>query len=169
MQTDICTVMVTCRPTYVQLWSHADRHMYSYGHMQTDICTVMVTCRPTYVQWWSHADRHMYSYGHMQTDICTVMVTCRPTYVQLWSHADRHMYSYGHMQTDICTVMVTSRSVLLRLRNVSIKPVEKIKTHILFSVTYIRKSCRLWDNVEKTWYSRAAHRWQYGACALHGG
>jgi len=29
------------------------------------------------------------------------------------------------------------------------KVVEKIKTHILFSVTFFRKSCRLWDNVEK--------------------
>ena len=28
------------------------------------------------------------------------------------------------------------------------KVVEKIKTHILFSVTFFRKSCRLWDNVE---------------------
>jgi hypothetical protein len=27
--------------------------------------------------------------------------------------------------------------------------VEKIKRHILCSVTYFRKSCRLWDNVEK--------------------
>jgi hypothetical protein len=30
-----------------------------------------------------------------------------------------------------------------------IKVVEKIKTHILCSVTFSRKSCRLWDNVEK--------------------
>jgi len=29
------------------------------------------------------------------------------------------------------------------------KVVEKIKTHILCSVTYFRKSCLLWDNVEK--------------------
>jgi hypothetical protein len=29
------------------------------------------------------------------------------------------------------------------------KVVEKIKTHILYSVTCFRKSCRLWDNVEK--------------------
>jgi hypothetical protein len=28
------------------------------------------------------------------------------------------------------------------------KVVEEIKTHILFSVTFFRKSCRLWDNVE---------------------
>jgi hypothetical protein len=29
------------------------------------------------------------------------------------------------------------------------KVVQKIKTHILCSVTFSRKSCRLWDNVEK--------------------
>ena len=29
------------------------------------------------------------------------------------------------------------------------KVVEKIKTHILRSTTFFRKSCRLWDNVEK--------------------
>ena len=29
------------------------------------------------------------------------------------------------------------------------KFVEKIKTHILYSVTFFRKSCRLWENVEK--------------------
>ena len=27
--------------------------------------------------------------------------------------------------------------------------VEKIKTHILSSDTFFRKSCRLWDNIEK--------------------
>jgi len=44
--------------------------------------------------------------------------------------------------------------------------VEKIKTHILRSVIFFfRKSCRLWDNVEKILPSRAGHRWQYGACA----
>jgi hypothetical protein len=33
------------------------------------------------------------------------------------------------------------------------KVVEKIKTHLLYSITFLRKSCRLWDNVEK--YCRA--------------
>jgi len=33
------------------------------------------------------------------------------------------------------------------------KVVENIKTHILYSVTFFRKSYRLWDNVEK--YCRA--------------
>jgi hypothetical protein len=34
--------------------------------------------------------------------------------------------------------------------------VEKIKTHILCSVTFFRKSCRLWDNVEKHGRARQA-------------
>jgi len=29
------------------------------------------------------------------------------------------------------------------------KVVEKIKTHILYSITFFRKSCRLWYNTEK--------------------
>jgi len=33
------------------------------------------------------------------------------------------------------------------------KVVEKIKTHILWSITFFRKSCSLWDNVGK--YGRA--------------
>jgi hypothetical protein len=50
------------------------------------------------------------------------------------------------------------------------KIVQKIKTHILCSVTFFffRKLCRLWDNVEK--YCTAGHAtWQYGACALRAG
>jgi len=51
------------------------------------------------------------------------------------------------------------------------KVVEKIKTDILCSVNYfiVRKSCRLWDNVEITLYNQTGHRRQYGACALHAG
>jgi len=33
------------------------------------------------------------------------------------------------------------------------KVIEKIKTHFLYSISFFRKSCRLWDNVEK--YVRA--------------
>jgi hypothetical protein len=36
------------------------------------------------------------------------------------------------------------------------KVVEKIKTHILYSITFSRKSCRLWDNVEKWGRARQA-------------
>jgi hypothetical protein len=37
-----------------------------------------------------------------------------------------------------------------------IKVVEKIKRHILCSATFSRKSCPLWDNVEKAGGSRDA-------------
>jgi hypothetical protein len=49
------------------------------------------------------------------------------------------------------------------------KVVEKIKTHILCSVTFFRKSCRLWDNVGKYCRVGSGHRWQYGARELHAG
>jgi hypothetical protein len=50
------------------------------------------------------------------------------------------------------------------------KPVEKIKTHILYSKTlFFRKSCRVWENMGKILYSSTCHRWQYGACAFHAG
>jgi hypothetical protein len=48
------------------------------------------------------------------------------------------------------------------------KVVEKIKTYILCSVPFIRKSCCVWDNVEK-YYRAGQVTWQYGACALHAG
>jgi len=39
------------------------------------------------------------------------------------------------------------------MRKVSENVEQEIKAHILYSVTVCRKSCRLWDNVEK--YVRA--------------
>jgi len=54
---------------------------------------------------------------------------------------------------DVCTFMITSRSILLRMRNVSDKIVEKIKTHVLCSIIYFLKLRRLRDNVDK--YCRA--------------
>jgi len=46
---------------------------------------------------------------------------------------------------------------------------EKINTHILFSVTFFRKSCRLWDNVEKYCNIQTGLKWQEDACAFHVG
>jgi hypothetical protein len=46
--------------------------------------------------------------------------------------------------------MITSRWILFKIRNICKKKVvENIKIYILCSVTYFRKSCLLWDNVEK--------------------
>jgi hypothetical protein len=55
----------------------------------------------------------------------------------------------GTVHEDQYTFLTISRSVLLRMRNVSDKFAEKIETHILCSVTCFRKSCRVWDNVER--------------------
>ena len=41
------------------------------------------------------------------------------------------------------------RSVLLKMRNVSAEILEKIKTHILCSIAFFKKSCHLSYNVEK--------------------
>jgi hypothetical protein len=54
----------------------------------------------------------------------------------------------GVLYIDLSTFMI-SRRILLRMRNVSDEIVDKIKTHVLCSVSCFRKSCRLWDNVEK--------------------
>jgi hypothetical protein len=47
--------------------------------------------------------------------------------------------------------MIISRSIIFRMRMFQIKAVEKIETYI-YSIIFLRKSCRLRDNVEK--YSR---------------
>jgi hypothetical protein len=54
------------------------------------------------------------------------------TNVHFWSHFAHFLLEWEMFQTKV---------------------VEKIKTHILFSVTFFQKPCRLWDNVEK--YCRA--------------
>jgi hypothetical protein len=41
--------------------------------------------------------------------------------------------------------------LFLELEMFQTKVVEEIKTHILCSGKFFRKSCRLWDNVEKIW------------------
>ena len=39
--------------------------------------------------------------------------------------------------------------ILFRMRNVVDKVIEKTKTHVLCSITFFQKPCRLWVNVEK--------------------
>ena len=47
------------------------------------------------------------------------------------------------------------------------KIVQKIKTHIIWSVTFFWKSCRLWENFEKYGGARkAAHNNMAARCVL---
>jgi len=56
-------------------------------------------------------------------------------------------------------IFIISGSVLLR-RNISGKNCrENQNTHFMFSNFFPRQSCRLWDNVQHFFYSRAGHRW----------
>jgi len=53
-------------------------------------------------------------------------------------------------------VMLKSRSALLIKGNVQTKIVEKLKTRVFYSMTLSRKSCSLWDIVEKSGRDRVA-------------
>jgi hypothetical protein len=55
----------------------------------------------------------------------------------------------GYFTWRLCKFIIISRWILLRAEMFKTKVAEKIKTHSLFSVTFSRKSCRLWDNVER--------------------
>jgi hypothetical protein len=50
------------------------------------------------------------------------------------------------------------------------KVVQKIKTHILCSVTFFSENRTVYEKMWKNTVERGAgHRWQYGACALYAG
>ena len=58
----------------------------------------------------------------------------------------------GTLHEDQCTFMIISIWILLRRRNFSDKRfTENQNTHFVFSNFFSRKSCQLWDNVEKIW------------------
>ena len=60
----------------------------------------------------------------------------------------------GTVEEDVSAFMTIFRSLLLRMGNVSDKSCrENQTTHFMFNEFFPRKSCRLWDNVEK--YCRA--------------
>ena len=57
--------------------------------------------------------------------------------------------SKGTLHEDRCTFMIICRSIIRSIRNTLDKFVEKIKTQFIFVKLFFRKSCLLWDNVEK--------------------
>jgi hypothetical protein len=64
--------------------------------------------------------------------------------------------SNGYFIWRLFTFVIISRWILLRMRNVSDKMCIEKKTRILVSITFVQKSCRLWDNVEKYGVAREA-------------
>ena len=64
-------------------------------------------------------------------------------FIKIWQE-----YRVLYMKTDIHFLSYLAQ-LFLEWEMFQTKVVEKIKTHILCSVTFFRKSCRFWDNVEK--------------------
>ena len=56
----------------------------------------------------------------------------------------------------VCIFMAMCRWILLIMINVCTKIIKKIKTHILCSITFTRKSCLSWYNAEKYWRDEQA-------------
>jgi len=83
---------------------------------------------------------------------------CRDTFQSNLTRIAETLYE------DLCTCMKTPRWILLKMFHTKVE--EKIKTHILCTITLFRKSCRLWDNVEK--YCRAGQAtWQWNTTHAH--
>jgi len=53
------------------------------------------------------------------------------------------------LNEDQYTFLIISRSVLLRMRNIFAKLLEKTETHFIFNNFFSPKSCRLWHIVGK--------------------
>jgi len=110
--------------------------------------------------------------------------------ISLQSHKNNGYFTWRH---TVCTFILISHPFILRMRNASDKIIEKMKTHILCSVTFSPKLYSLWDNLEKydtarqatdnkimwsghfaCWISKAsnthskftAFTWQWWLCAL---
>jgi hypothetical protein len=71
------------------------------------------------------------------------------------------------LHEDVFTFMTISRWIILRMRNLWIKSCrENQNTYFMFSNVF-RKSCRLWDNVEKCDGAReAADNMEHARCTL---
>ena len=74
----------------------------------------------------------------------------------------------GTLHEHQYTFMITSRLILLRMRNVSDESCRENQNTLLCSITFLRKSCRLWDNVGGIWWSQRGHGWrQYKKGHVH--
>ena len=55
----------------------------------------------------------------------------------------------GVLHEGVSTFLIISSSFLLRLISFSDRRLEKIKRYVICSTTFLRRSYRLWDNVDK--------------------
>jgi hypothetical protein len=77
----------------------------------------------------------------------------------------------GYFNKDLWAFMLVSRSVLLRMRNISEKKVvEKIKTHILYSIAFSEYRA-MYEITRRNMVGPEMPQMtvSYGVCALHAG
>ena len=65
----------------------------------------------------------------------------------------------GTLHEYLYTFITVSRLVLLKIRNVSDKSVEKFKTYILYSLTFFPEKLVVYEKMWKSLYSRTGHIW----------
>jgi hypothetical protein len=91
---------------------------------------------------------HLDSYRTDFPEIWYLSISWKSVKIQVLLKSDENN---GTLHEDLCTFMIISRSILLRMRNVSDRSCTENQNSDFF-----RKSCRLWDNVEKYGTARQA-------------
>ena len=102
-------------------------------------CLLLHVCQPTCNNWastWTvlHGILHL---GIFREPVKQIQVSLKSDKNDATSHEGQYM------------LLIISRSVLLTMKTISGKFVQKIKTHIVRSILFFFKSCRLWDDVKK--------------------
>ena len=82
------------------------------------------------------------------------------TFIKIWQE---YPALYMKTNTHFCSYLTCFSFKRLMFQT---KVVEKIEKRILCSISFLRKSCLLWDVLKCCW-SDQSHRWQYGPCGLH--
>jgi len=77
-----------------------------------------------------------------------------PSFTKIWPIIS------ATLPEQLCAFMIICGLIVVRMRNVADKIVQKIQTHILCSITLFPKSCCLWDNVGKCCRAGQDNRWQ---------
>jgi len=138
-------------------WRRTYIYMKTYVRLHEDVRTF--TRRHTHIYTKTHV--HLHEDTYIYTKTCAHLHEDIRTFT--WR---RSTFTYAHLHEDIRTFTTTDRPAFLRIKTFFRKNiVQKIKIHILFSITCLRKTYRLWDYCP----ARQTTDGKYGTCALHVG
>jgi hypothetical protein len=153
----ICIFYILCilHNTFVRC--EISNHNFSCKHFHFQVCLQNCENRPLAVCVSVRPSVHMERLGSHWMDFREILCLCifqkSLEKIQVWLKSVRIT---GTSHEDLCTFMIMSPDFFLEWEMFQTKVVEKIKTHILCSITFFRKSCHLWGNVEKFYRARQA-------------